>query len=131
MSFNLKTKAWIEPVRWILGSAVDATYQALTNASGEESISNPSRLWLIQNATDGDIMISIDGGTNMHIPLLTGTSFVFDIMANKPEPGGSNTLPEGLVVTVTRLSTANAAFNAAGFTNPTTGAVFLTTSYGR
>lgn len=130
MSFNLKTKAWIEPARWILGANIDDTYQAMENADGEDFISNPSRIWLLQNATDGDIMVSLDA-VNMHIPLLKSTSAVVDLMTNNPEPGGSNALPANLVVYVTALSTADADFGAAGFTDPTTGVVFLTSFYGR
>lgn len=131
MPFNTKTKAWIEPVRWLLGSAIDNTYKNLTNAAGETFISNPSRLLLLQNMTDGDIMVSIDGGVSMHIPLLKQTASVIDLMANNPDPAGSNALPKNLVVSVTDLSTANVAFNAAGFTDATTGVVFLTSFYGR
>lgn len=131
MTFNTKIRSWIEPVKWILGADIDNTYKPLLDASDENFISNPSRTWLLQNGTDGDIMISIDGGADMHIPVFKGAATVIDLMTNKPIPGGSNTIPVGTVVSVTALSTANAAFNGAGFTDPTTGAVFLTAFYGR
>jgi hypothetical protein len=133
MSFNTKTTAWIEPVRWILGADIDNTYQAMENADGDTCTLNPSRVWLLQNGTDGDIMVSIDK-INMHIPVFKGSATVIDLMANHPEPGGANALPQNIAVWVTALSTAGgggAPFAGAGYTDPTTGAVFLTAFYGR
>ncbi len=132
MSFNSLEKAGFEPVLWLLGNAIDNTYKPLLNAAGTSIFTSPSRIFLLQNMTDGDIMVSIDR-INMHIPLLKGTATVIDIMANHPEPGGSNAIPKNISVYVTDLSTANAAFAtvATGFVNATTGAVFLTSSIGR
>ncbi len=131
MAFNLKIRAWIEPVKWLLGATVDGTYRPLADVSGRTILSDPSRLFLIQNASDGDIMVSLDSGLTMHVPILKGSSAVIDLNSNSPEPAGSNSIPKNTIFYVTRLTAANAAFNIAAFTNPTTGAIFLSSFYGR
>lgn len=137
MAFNLNIRAWIEPVKWILGADVDDTWQPVADMNLNALLLSPSRLLLVQNASDGDIMISLDAGATWHVPILKGSAAVIDIQANKTEPAGSNAVPQNTVFWMTALSSvgtvgmAPGPFAAAGFTDPTTGAIFVTSFYGR
>lgn len=89
--------ARFEAVRSIAAGSLTGAYQAVGSAT-----SNPVRLVFVSNATQGDIMVSIDG-TNDAYPVLAGTSVLLDIQANIKEKDDNYVLPAGTTFYVKQL----------------------------
>src|SRR5580692_10841660 len=96
MSNGLNLRFAVEPVRYILGPSVTAAYVALGNA-GLTALQNGARQILIQNGTDGDVMISFDGVTD-HFPVFLGAFVLLDITTNKNDQAGSLYLAAGTTI---------------------------------
>ena len=78
----------------------------------------PSDLFLIQNLTDADVMISFDGGAHNHMPLSSNSYILIDL--NQYIQDLQMKLAAGTDVAVKRL-VAGAA--------PTSGSVWITVFY--
>lgn len=100
-----------ETVRTLAAASVIAGYTAVGTA-----FIAPSRILILQNLTDEDVMFSFDG-TNDHVAVPGPGSFVLDITSNKGV-AGSLFIAEGTIIYVRRIGT------------PTTGSVFVSTFYG-
>ena len=81
-------------------------------------IDHPSRMYFLQNLTDELVMFSTDG-INDHLPLPAGGFFLFDVCSDKTNQAGAFEFPERMQLYVKRVGV------------PTTGAVYLSTVYGR
>jgi hypothetical protein len=128
--FNLSVKLGMDPVKWILGANVTTSYVVLKDVASNPLILSPGRLLLIQNATDGDVMISVDGVTD-HVPVFKGSFVLLDIMTNKAETGGAFNIAQQTKIYAIELNSAGGGAFAGLFTNPTTGAVFATVVNGQ
>lgn len=100
-----------ETVRSLAAASVVDAYTAVGTAFIE-----PSRILILQNLTDGDVMFSFDG-VNDHVAVAGPGSFVLDITSNKGV-AGSLFIAEGTVIYVKRIDT------------PTSGSVYVSTFYG-
>ena len=69
MSFPLKFDAVVS-----LSGAIGASYTTLIS-----SIPRHTRQLIITNSLDAAVMLSFDGGTTDHLPLLANQSFVFNL----------------------------------------------------
>ena len=76
------TKVRIEAVRTLLFGGITAAY-----ANVGTPITNPGTIFILQNSTDQDVMVSFAGGVD-HIPLAKYTSMVLDITANRNNDAG-------------------------------------------
>lgn len=108
---NLAIRLQPEEVRTLGFAAIGAAYVAVGTA-----ISNPSRIFILNNLTDEDLMFSFDGVTD-HIAIAGPGSFVLDITSNKGVEGGLF-LARGTTIFVKEIGT------------PTTGAVYISTFFG-
>ena len=120
MSSNLSVRILPEQVKTETGANIGAgagTYVAIGTPLAE-----PARLILFQNGTNGDVMISFDGVTD-HMPVFLGAFVLLDVTTNRANTGGAFNIGE---------ATQFWARNLGGtFTNPTTGAFFITSFYGK
>jgi hypothetical protein len=103
----------IEPVRALAFGSISGTYMGVGTA-----ISNPARIFWINNLTDTDLMCSFDG-INDHFPLPHDSFVILDATSNKTFPVGFY-LAEG-----TRLYVKELAGVA-----PAAGSVYFTVFYG-
>ena len=129
---NLKVRFGMEPVKWLLGASITANYVALADVTGNTLIVHPGRQILIQNATDGDVMISLDGITD-HVPIFMGSFILLDISSNKEDPSGAFDMAKGTTIYATQIDGAGGGgLPFAGlFSDPTTGALFASLMYGQ
>ena len=100
-----------ETVRSLAAASVVGGYTAV----GTEFL-EPSRILILQNLTDGDVMFSFDG-VNDHLAVAGPGAFVLDITSNKGVAGGLFIAQETIIY-VKRIDT------------PTTGSVYVSTFYG-
>ena len=100
-----------EPVRTLAFGGIGAAYAAVGTA-----LSNPIRIFFLQNLTDESLMFSFDGVTD-HIPLPAGGFLLIDVTANKSLAQGFF-IAEGERLYVKEIVT------------PTTGAVYISAFYG-
>lgn len=103
--------ARFEPIREAAFGAIGAGYTAIGTLTTDYT-----RLFSIQNSTNQDIYISLDGVTD-HIRVATGSAKVFDISANKVRDDGLF-IPKGTVFYVKRAGAA-----------PTSGSVSIEVLY--
>lgn len=134
MANNLLINLVAEPVRFLAASSIDNTYKAAANGVLEGS-EFPVRQVLVQNGTDGDVMISLGGLSvptpntiNDQFPVFSGSFVLLDITTNKTDPAGQLYISTGTVAYVTQLSGAS---GGAGYADPTTGSVFVTFFYAK
>jgi len=100
-----------ETLRSLAFGSIGAGYAGVGTA-----ISNPARMWLIQNLTDALLLFSFDG-INDHFPLNTNTSIIIDVTANK-------TIDQGFFIKEgQRLYVKQSGV-------PSSGSVYLTSFYG-
>lgn len=128
MNHNLHIRFAMEPVKWLLGSDVGADYLPLADVNGDTLIASPGRQILVQNGTDGDVMISIDGITD-HVPVFKGSFILLDIAANKEGPSEMFDMAKGTIIYAIQLNAAGGGDFADMYTDPTVGAVFATLIY--
>ena len=100
-----------ETVRSLAAASVVAGYTAVGTAFTE-----PSRILILQNLTDEDVMFSFDG-INDNLAVAGPGSFVLDVCSNKGV-AGSLFIAQGTIIYVKRIGT------------PTTGSVYISTFYG-
>lgn len=104
----------IEPVRTLAFGSISGTYMGVGTA-----ISNPARIFWINNLTNADLMCSIDG-VNDHFPLPADSFLILDATSNKTFSPGFY-LAEGTRLYVKELGDS---------TTPTQGSVYFTVFYG-
>jgi len=100
-----------EPIRTLAFGSVIAGYTAVGTA-----LDNPSRILIINNFTDGDLMFSLDG-IDDHLAIAGPGSLILDITSNKGVAGGLY-LAQGTIIYVKRIDT------------PTEGGVYISSFYG-
>lgn len=105
-------RAFVEPLRSIEYTDISASYADLGTAFEHEC-----RMFRIHNNTEGDMFVSIDGGTTDHFFMESGTFILFDVQANKAHFDDKYVLPVGTQFAV-KQSTA-----------PVSGAVYLEVWY--
>ncbi len=101
-----------ETLRTSAFGAIGVGYSAIGTA-----LAHPCSIFLLQNATDGNALFSLDG-TNDHFFLPSGGFVLFDLTTNKTLPQGAF-ISQGTTVYVKRSGGA-----------PTSGAVYLSVLYG-
>lgn len=111
------TRFQAERIRYLAGGDIDADFLPL-NMTGAimdpdtPQMLHPIRQFIIQNDTDGDVLISFDG-IEPHIRLPAQSVFTSDVMANKASAPDGYFLPMGSIIYVSR--------GLDGDNNPTTG----------
>ena len=107
----LSIKILPEAVRSLAFGSISAAYMGIGTP-----LSNPSRIFLIQNLTDALLMFSFDGITD-HIPVAANGFVLLDITANKTVSQGFY-IAEGTRIYVKEVDT------------PTSGSVYVSSFYG-
>lgn len=80
------------------------------------ALDHPARMILLQNFTNADLMISMDG-INEDYPIASRSSIILDITTNRSSTGGIYCIAQGTRFYVTQLEV------------PTTGSIYLTSFY--
>jgi hypothetical protein len=101
-------------LRSVAFGSLNAVYIGIGTA-----MTKPIRMFVIQNFTNVNAMISFDGQHD-HLPLASGAYLILDITSNKTIPQGFF-LPQGQRLYAKVLNPGD---------NATTGAIYLTTFYG-
>jgi len=112
MARGLSIRLRAETCRSLAFGSIIVGYTAVGTA-----MSNPVRMFLLQNLTNATVWFSLDG-VNNHFPLGATSYVLLDIAANKTQDTGFF-LAEGDRLYVKRLGT------------PTSGSVYLTVFYGQ
>ena len=81
--------AYPETLRSVAYGSITNSYAALGSV-----LSAPARMFRIINATNGDMLISLDG-TNNHFFLTAGSFVLYDLCANRVQQGTSFELVKG------------------------------------
>jgi hypothetical protein len=121
MASNLSVSLAPEAVRSVLGATIAAGAGAYVNVG--TVLAQPARLILFQNGTDGDVMVSFDGGITDHMPIFLGAFVLLDVTTNRTDTGGAFNISQGSQFAVRTLGGT--------FTTPTTRAFFLTSFYAK
>jgi len=100
-----------ENQKTLASGSITANYAAIGTAT-----ENPARIVEIHNFTDAKLQFSTDG-TNDKFPMMSNTSKIIDLCANKTVDAGAY-LERGELFYVKRIET------------PTTGSVYVTLLYG-
>lgn len=108
---SLSIRLLCEPVRSLAAASISGTYMGIGTA-----MSQPIRMFFMQNLTDETVMVSLNG-IDDNFPLAENGFILLDIASNKTNDQGFF-LAEGQRVYVKQLGV------------PTTGSVYLTTFYG-
>ena len=108
---SLSIRLLCEPVRSIAAAAISNAYMGVGTA-----MSQPIRMFIFQNLTDAEVMVSFDG-INDNLPLASNGYLVLDVTANKTINTGFF-FAEGSRIYVKQIGV------------PTTGNVYVTTFYG-
>jgi len=108
---TLSIRMLAEPIRILAFGTISPAYMGIGTA-----LVYPSRLLLIQNLTDAQLMFSFDG-VHDHFTLPAGSNFVFDITTNQAQEAGI------YFSTGTRVYVKEVGV-------PSTGNVYLSTFYG-
>jgi hypothetical protein len=101
-----------EPLRSLGFASISGAYAAIGTA-----LLNPSRIMILQNFTDKQMIFSFDG-TNDHLTLPSGGQIVLDFTSNKTVTGGAAYIPAGTIVYVKQVLA------------PGSGSVYVSTFYG-
>ena len=104
-------RMYVEPVRSLAFGSIGAAYMGVGT-----NIDNPVTMFLIQNLTDAQVMISFDGVSD-NLPLNSNAYMLLDIASNKTTSEGFY-LPEGQRIYAKHMGAA-----------PTSGSVYLTVFY--
>lgn len=107
----LAIKILPEAVRSLAFGSISGTYMGVGTP-----LSNPSRLVMFQNFTDGDVMVSFDGITD-HLPVSANGFVLLDITANK-------TVTQGFYIA------EGTRFYVKEITAPSTGSFYISSFYG-
>ncbi len=107
----LSIKVLPEAVRSLAFGSISGTYAGVGTP-----LTNPSRLIIFQNFTDGLLMVSFDGITD-HLPVAADGFVLLDVTANKTVSQGFY-IAEGTRFYVKQVSA------------PTTGSFYISTFYG-
>ena len=102
-----------EPLRELSFSSVGASYIAIG-----APLTNPSRLFILQNLTDETVYIS-DDGVNNKFKFPPGGALTLDNVSNRTEQSSSNEMPQGTIWYVKHAGVA-----------PTLGSITISTGYG-
>ncbi len=101
-----------EAVRSLAFGSIGASYAKIGT-----DLEFASRMLLIQNFTDADLMISFDGSVD-HIPIKATSSFILDLTSNK-------TIDTGFFVEI------GTKINVKRIETPTEGSVYISSFYGK
>lgn len=112
---SLAVRLQVEPVRYLAAATIAAAGGAFVGIG--TAMTNPIRMFMLQNLTDAAVMFSLDG-INSNFPLPANGYMLLDITSNKTLTTGFF-LAEGQRVYASTLSTP-----------PTTGFVYLSVFYG-
>ncbi len=107
----LAIKVLPEAVRSLAFGSISGTYMGVGTP-----LTNPSRLVIFQNFTDGAMMVSFDGITD-HVPVAANGFILLDITANK-------TVSQGFYIA------EGTRFYVKQIDAPTTGSFYISTFYG-
>lgn len=131
---SLSVKAAAEPIRTLLGSSIISTYlplgtQVVIPNVPVDAFEYPSRIIHIQNLTNQPVFISYqlpgmpiptNDGSQDHFILNSQTFILLDVASDNALPVGQFFIPEGSIFYVRAQATL-----------PTTGAVWLSSIYGK
>jgi len=101
-------KAKFDTIRSLGFAAISGTYVDLGTA-----LTKMCRAFILVNDTDGDIMISLDGGVTDNLYLPSGSFQLFDVSSNSLQEDDKFVLPIGT------------QFSAKSITTPTVKSVYL------
>lgn len=101
-----------EEVRYLAFGSIIADYAQIGS-----DLEFASRMIIIQNFTDADLMISFDGSVD-HVPIKASSSFIYDLTANKTVDTGFF-MEIGTKINVKRIGT------------PTEGSIYVSSFYGK
>lgn len=76
------TRVFFEPIREVAFGGIGAAYTAVGTGTTDYT-----RLFLVNNSTDKDVYISLDGTTN-HLRVNAGSGQIYDLTANKVQDDG-------------------------------------------
>lgn len=107
----LAIKLLPEAVRSLAFGSISAAYMGIGIP-----LTNPSRIIMIQNFTDADLMVSFDGITD-HLPVAASGFVLLDVTANKTVTQGFY-IAEGTRFYVKEIGT------------PTSGSIYVSSFYG-
>lgn len=107
----LAIKLLPEAVRSIAFGSIGGGYMGVGTP-----LTNPSRLIIFQNFTDGDVMVSFDGITD-HLPVAANGFVLLDVTANK-------TVSQGFYIA------EGTRFYVKEITAPSTGSFYISSFYG-
>jgi hypothetical protein len=111
MGYGYAVSLTPEPVRSLAFGSISGTYAGIGTA-----LTHPSRIILLQNLTDADMMISEDG-VNDHYPLAAKSAQIWDYAANQTHQQGG-------------FKAAGTRFYVKTIGSPSLGSVYLSTQYG-
>jgi hypothetical protein len=109
---NLAISLVPETLRSLAFGSISGTYAAIGTA-----LANPSRILIIQNFTNDQLIYSFDG-TNNHLTLPSGGQIVLDFTANKTVTGGAAYVAAGTTIYVKQVA------------GPSSGSTYVSTFYG-
>ena len=110
MSNNLAVRLYPEPVRSLAFGSISGTYAGIGTP-----LTNPSRIYWLQNNTDVLLTFSWDGVVD-HFVLPTGSFVLLDVTSNRTDNGGALNVASGQRTYVKGT--------------PTVGGVYLSSFYG-
>lgn len=108
---SLAIRARFEEQRSLAAASISSTYAGVGS-----SISNPARVIMVDNFTDGDLQFSLDGITD-HFVVARRSGLVLDLSSNQAREAGLY-LSEGDRLYVKEIE------------NPTSGSVYFSVIYG-
>jgi hypothetical protein len=115
---NSAIKLLPEPLRSVSHAVIHAAgpgvYTSISAA--DPAIDHPARIILLQNFTNADLMISMDG-VNDHFPIPNQGFVLLDVTSNKSTTGGIFCIAEGTRFFVKQLE------------DPTAGSLYLSVFY--
>ncbi len=100
-----------EPVRSIAFGSISGTYAGIGTA-----LTNPSRIIVIQNLTDANLMIS-ENGIDDHYPIAANSAQIWDYASNQSHQQGA-------------FKAAGTRFYVKTIGSPGSGSVYVSTQYG-
>lgn len=93
-------RASFDTLRSLAAGSISGSYANIGTATTREF-----RAFMVNNATDGDLVISLDGGTTDHLFMPAGSFQLYDVGANAQQFDDKFVLPVGTQFAV-KLSTA-------------------------
>lgn len=123
MSLNTSVRILPEPLMAEAGAVIAAGGGTPGNfVPVGTPLTEPSRLILFQNATDGDIIVSFNG-VDDHMPIFNGAFILLDVSTNRSNVGGAFSVAEGTQFYARSLGGT--------YPIPSTGDLIITSFYGK